>query len=148
MSDAATELDLEAAKYIESQHPEAPWFCWSNMPAHAGFIVNIGGQKRSLPYLCYQEVRGKTFQYSTEGQERPVWSREVHLAPTEQPEVIWLPDDNVGYFIRDPTFNFVINQVIDVIDDPGLVAEVACFRYLSTQMPAVLECSNILKRLL
>ena len=61
MSDAATELDLKAVKFIESQHPGAPWFCWSNTPAHAGFIVDIGGQKQSLPYLCYWEVCGKTF---------------------------------------------------------------------------------------
>ena len=35
-----------------------------------------------------------------------------------------------------------------MIDDPRLVAEVACFQYLSTQMLAVLERSDILKRLL
>ena len=118
------------------------------MPAHAGFIVDIRGQKRSLPYLCYREVCGKTFQYGTKGWEHPVWSREVHLALTEWPEGIWPPDDDIGYFIQNPTFNFVINQAINVIDDPRLVAEVAHFRYLSTQMPAVLERSNILKQLL
>ena len=55
----------------------------------------------------------------------------MHLAPTEQPEGIWPPDDDMGYFIRDPAFNFVINQAIDVINDPVLVAEVTHFRYLS-----------------
>ena len=88
------------------------------------------------------------FQCGTEGRECLVWSWEVHLAPTEWPKGIWLPDDDVGYFIRDPAFNFVINQAINVINDPGLVAEVTRFQYLSAQMPAVLERSNILKRLL
>ena len=72
----------------------------------------------------------------------------MHLALTEWPEGIWPLDDDVGYFIQDPTFNFVINQAINVINDPRLMAEVARFRYLSAQMLAVLECSDILKRLL
>ena len=71
MSDAATELDLKAAKFVKSQHPGAPWFRWSN---NAEFIVDIRGQKQSLPYLCYREVRRKMFQYGTDGWERPVWS--------------------------------------------------------------------------
>ena len=79
------------------------------MLAHAGFIIDIRGQKRSLLYLCYREVCGKTFQYGTKGRALPTWSREVHLALTEWPEGIWPPDDDIGYFIQDPTFNFVIN---------------------------------------
>ena len=34
------------------------------------------------------------------------------------------------------------------MDDPGLVAEVARFCYLSTQMPAVLQCDEIIKEMI
>ena len=51
----------------------------------------------------------------------------MFLAPTEHPEGSWPSNDEVGYFNWDPTFNFAVNQAIDIIDDPGLVAEVSCF---------------------
>ena len=148
MSDATTELDLDVQKISEVQHPGPPWFQWSDTPAHGGFIVEIGGKQTTLPYLCYREVKGKTYQYGTEGAERPIWAREVTLAPTEQPEGDWPSDDEVGYFNRDPSFNFVVNQAIDILDDPGLVAEVGRFRYLSNQMPVVLERSELIREMM
>jgi hypothetical protein len=46
-----------------------------------GYIVEIGGKQTSLPYLCYHKVKGKTYQYGTEGANHPVWGRKILLSP-------------------------------------------------------------------
>jgi hypothetical protein len=109
ISKAATELDQDVQKIQKVQHPGVPWFCWSNTPRHVGYVVEIGGKKMTLPYLCYHEVKGKTYQYGTEGANRPVWGRDVLLAPTERPDGNWPNDNKMGFFAHDPTFNFIVN---------------------------------------
>ena len=148
LSDAPTELDLEAAAYVESAHPGAPWFRWCDTPAHPGYVIDICGRKVSLLYLCYHEVGSRTFQYGMEGCDRPIYGREVFLAPMERPKGSWPSDNEVGYFNWDPTFNFAVNQAIDIINDPGLVVEVSRFWWLSAQMPAILQRDEIIKEMI
>jgi hypothetical protein len=42
-------------------------------------------------------------------------------------------------FVDDSTFNFPVNQALDQLDDPSLLAEVARYRALNSQLPMVVR---------
>src|SRR5260221_11872584 len=50
--------------------------------------------------------------------------------------------DDLEYFARDPHFNVTLTQALDLIDDPGLVAEVAKYQSLDKEMRMALEVSR------
>ena len=56
-------------------------------------------------------------------------------------------DDDLGYFLQDPVFNFVATQALDTIDDPALVAEVVRYCALAIQVPVAMERSELVREL-
>jgi len=106
------------------------------------FHVKILDRIVTMPYLCYRQIGNKTFQYGTEGKDRRVYSREVTLRPHEAPMGITCAVDDLEYFARDPHFNVALTQALDLIDDPGLVAEVAKYQSLDKEMRMALEVSR------
>jgi hypothetical protein len=49
---------------------------------------------------------------------------------------------DVEYFIRDPHFNVPMNQALDLLDDPGLVAEVARYQALEREAAVTKQLSQ------
>ena len=54
----------------------------------------------------------------------PTYSCKVFLGPSEPVPNSTVDDGDLDYFVKDPTFNFITNQAIESLDDPGLTAEV------------------------
>src|SRR5712691_7653039 len=141
MSDPATELDLQTME-IPITHPGPPWYRVSEGPVGDAFHVKILDRIVTMPYLCYRQIGNKTFQYGTEGKDRRVYSREVTLRPHEAPMGVNCTVNDLEYFARDPHFNVALTQALDLIDDPGLVAEVARYQSLDKEMRMALEVSR------
>jgi len=78
----------------------------------------------------------------------PTYSREVLLGPSDPIPNSTVDDHDLDYFVKDPTFNFVVNQAIESLDDPGLTTEVACLRAMHLQLPAIVERANLVKQLM
>ena len=45
-----------------------------------------------------------------------------------------MDNNNVGFLTEDPTFNFVLAQALEGLNDLGTLAEVSCFRILTHQI--------------
>lgn len=76
-----------------------------------------------------------------------VYSQEVTLKPnttTSERNI----DRDPKYFIRDPTLNYVVAQVLEQEGDPELIAEVAHFWALHAQIPGVVERGEVIDWLL
>ena len=142
LSDPATELDLEAPQQTPATHPGPPWFRWAEALVGESFVVKVLDKDVFLPYLCYRQIGAKTFQYGTEGKERRVYSREVHLQPHAAPMGVVCDVNDVEYFLRDPHFNVPLSQALDLLDDPGLVAEVARYQGLNLEMGVLAQMSK------
>ena len=56
-------------------------------------------------------------------------------------------DSDVGFLVEDPTFNFVLAQVLEGLNDPGTLAEVSCFCILTHQINAMQGCGYYLEHL-
>ena len=54
----------------------------------------------------------------------PTYSHEVFLGPSEPVPDSTIDDSDLDYFVKDPIFNFITNQAIESLDNPGLTAEV------------------------
>ena len=134
LSDPTTELDLEAAKQTPATHLGPPWFRWAEAPVGESFVVKVLNKDVFLPYLCYRQIGAKTFQYGTEGKDRRVYSCEVCLQPHAAPMGVICDGNDVKYFLCDLHFNVLLSQVLDLLDDPGLVAEVARYQGINLEM--------------
>ena len=56
-----------------------------------------------------------------------------------------MDDNDVGFLAEDPTFNFVLAQVLEGLNDPGTLAEVSCFHILTHQINAMQGCGYFLE---
>ena len=52
--------------------------------------------------------------------------------------------NDVEYFLRDPHFNVPLSQALDLLDDPGLVAEVARYQGLNLEIGVLAQMSKSL----
>ena len=95
-----------------------------------------------LLYLCYQQIGAKTYQYGTEGNDRRVYSREVYLQPHAAPMGVVCNVNDIEYFLRDLHFNVPLLQALDLLDNPGLVAEVARYQGLHLEMGVLAQMSK------
>ena len=129
-------------------YPGPPWMCWHDLPGIPTYAINDNGEMKALPYISFQEVLGQTFQVGTTGMGCPTYSREVLLGPSDPIPNSTVDDHDLDYFIKDPTFNFVVNQAIKSLDDPGLTAEVARLRAMHLQLPAIVERANLVEQLM
>ena len=50
--------------------------------------------------------------------------------------------NDTEYFLRDPHFNVPLSQALDLLDDPGLVAEVARYQGLNLEMGVLAQMSK------
>ena len=67
-----------------------------------------------------------------------VYARRIYSAPCHRPYLPQYPgvaDEDIGLFLKDAAFNFTLNQSIEYTDDPGLVADVALYRHLASEVP-------------
>lgn len=147
MSDPATELDLDLPDYINYSHPGPPWIRYSEAPASTAYVIEINGKLVHLPYICYCQINKKVFQYGTEGAECKVYGHEIFLGTHNLVPNQGVGDDDLGYFLQDPVFNFVATQALDTIDDPALVAEVVRYCALAIQVPVAMERSELVREL-
>jgi len=97
---------------------------WHDLPGIPTFAVNNNRQMKALPYVSFQEILGHTLQVGTEGLGCQPYSQEVLLGPSDLIPGSIVDDHNFDYFIKDPTFNFIVNQAIESLDDLGLTAKV------------------------
>ena len=97
---------------------------WHKLPGIPTYAITDNRHTKALPYISFQEVLGHTLQFGTEGMGCPTYSREVFLGPSELIPDSAVDDGDLDYFVKDPTFNFIANQAIESLDDPGLTAEV------------------------
>ena len=141
LSDPMTELGIEAHE-TPATHPGPPWFRWAEAPVGESFVVKILDRDVFLPYLCYRQIGAKTYQYGTEGNDRRVYSREVHLQPHAALMGVVCDINDVEYFLRDLHFNVPLSQALDLLDDPGLVAEVARYQGLHLEMGVLAQMSK------
>jgi len=129
-------------------YPGALWMRWHDLPGIPTFAVNDNGQMKALPYVSFREILGHTLQVGTEGLGCQPYSREVLLGPSDPIPGSTVDDRDLDYFIKDPTFNFVVNQAIESLDDPGLTAEVARLRAMHLQLPIVVERAKLVEHLM
>ena len=118
---------------LEDGHPGHPWFRWTEAPGHPPFQIYDGPHLIMLPYVCYQETNGDTYLVGTKGRDQPVHYRPIHLGPAAPVEGVQVDDNDVGFLAEDPTFNFALAQVLEGLNNLGTLAEVSCFRILTTK---------------
>ena len=90
-----------------------------------------------LPYVHYQETNRDTYLVETKGRDRPIHYWLIHLGPAAPVKGIQMDDNDVGFLAEDPTFNFVLAQVLEGLNNPGTLAEVSRFRILTHQINAM-----------
>ena len=91
----------------------------------------------TLPYLQYQETHGDVYLLGTEGKGRPAHYWVVHLGPTAEVDVSLYDNCDLSIFLEDATLNTDLAQAMARVDNPHLLAKVACFRLLNAQLPIV-----------
>ena len=129
-------------------YPRALWMHWHDLPGIPTFAVNDNRQMKALPYVSFWEILGHTLQVGTEGLGCQPYSHEVLLGPLDLIPGSTADDCDLDYFIKDPTFNFVVNQAIESLDDPGLTAKVVWLYAMHLQLPIVIKCTKLVKHLM
>ena len=132
---------------LEDGHPGHLWFRWTEALGHPPFQIYDGPRLITLPYIRYQETNGDTYLVGTEGWDRPVHYRPVHLGPAAPVEGVQVDDNDVGFLAEDPTFNFALAQALEGLNDPGTLAEVSRFCILTHQINAMQGRGYYLERL-
>ena len=132
---------------LEDGHPGHLWFQWTEAPGHPPFQIYDGPRLITLPYIRYQETNGDTYLVGTKGRDQPIHYRPIHLGPAAPVEGIQVDDNNVGFLMKDPTFNFALAQALKGLNDPGTLAEVSRFRSLTHQINVMQGCGYYLERL-
>ena len=85
--------------------------------------------------------------HDTKGRDQPVHYQPVHLGPAAPVEGIQVDDNNVGFLMEDPTFNFALAQALEGLNDPGTLAEVSHFHILTHQINTMQGRGYYLERL-
>ena len=132
---------------LEDDHPSHLWFRWTEAPGHPPFQIYNGPRLITLPFVHYQETNGDTYLIGTEGQDQLVHYQPVHLGPAAPVKGVQVDDNNVGFLTEDPTFNFVLAQALEGLNDPGTLVEVSCFCILTHQINAMQGYGYYLERL-
>jgi len=136
MSDQ-TQVNPTLPHIPDMMHPGPPWFRVADTLGHPPFQVLIGGELVTLPYLWYQETHGDVYLLGTEGKDRPMHYQAVLLGPAASIDTLLYDNYDVNLFLQDPTFNTNLAQALNQVDNLALMAEVAHFCNLNTQLPLV-----------
>jgi hypothetical protein len=75
----------------------------------------------------------------TEGVKCQQFVREVFTSPQSPVEALGIEDTNLSIFTRDALFNFIVEQALEKLSDPGTLAEVAQLQSLSAHIPVYSE---------
>jgi len=132
-----TKADTNLPITPDPMHPGPPWFRATNAIGHPPFQVTIGEELVTLPFLRYQETHGDVYLLGTEGKGRPAHYQVVHLGPAASVDVSLYDDHDLDIFLQDAMFNTNLAQAMARVDNPHLLAEVARFHLLHTQLPVV-----------
>ena len=109
-----------AASYLEP-----PWFCWREGDGLLGYQVLHQGRDFQCPYLRYKVHHGVPFEVGTEGNGHQQFAREVFAHLRQLVAAPTVKDNNLKIFTQDVPFNFMVEQALDKLEDPGVLAEVA-----------------------
>ena len=109
----------------------------ANIPRHPPFQRQEGDIILTFPFLRYLEKGCETYIIGCMARGQPAYYKLVLLQPVAALSTASEKDPSI--FIDDPTFNFPVNQALDQLDDPSLLAEVARYRALNAQLPMVIR---------
>ena len=140
-----TEVDQNLPKDLEAAHPGPPFFHVTDISGHPPYDTIINGEQRRLPYVGCRELNGNVLQLGTDGFDRPLYAHEVHMdsAPFNEQWGVNGPED-FDLLAKDLMLNFVVNQALDRINNPGLTCEVARLRMLVAQLPGHVERAKVI----
>ena len=134
-----TEANVNLPITPDPMHPGPPWFCATDVIGHPPFQVTIGEELVTLPFLQYQETHGDVYLLGTKGKGRPAHYQVVHLRPAAGVNISLYNDRDLDIFLQDTIFNTDLAQAMARVNDPHLLAEVACFHLLHAQLPVMIS---------
>jgi hypothetical protein len=117
---------------------EPPWQLWTTQLGYPPYTIDLGEGPITLPYVRFGTHLGVPWQLGKQAPDGEVYARRVYSAPCHRPYLPQYPgvaDEDIGLFLKDAAFNFALNQSIEYTDDPGLVADVALYRHLASEVP-------------
>jgi hypothetical protein len=114
-----------------------PWQLWTLQPGYPPYEVDLGEGLIILPYVCFGTHLSIPWQLGKQAPDGEVYARRVVSAPCHHPYLSQYPgiiDKELSIFLKDATFNFTLKQSVEYTDDPGLVADVGLYHYLTSEV--------------
>ena len=139
------EIALPQEEEEDDGYPGPPWFRWQDIPGHPPFQRQEGEVLLTFPFLRYLEKGCDTYIVGCMARGQPAYYKPVLLRPVAA--LSTASDKDPSIFVDDSTFNFPVNQALDQLDDPALLAEVARYRALNMQLPMVVRNAALMEEI-
>jgi hypothetical protein len=126
-----------------------PWQLWTLQLGYLPYEVDLREGPIILPYVCIGTHLGVPWQLGKQAPDSKIYARRVVSTTCHCPYLPLYPgvvDEELGIFLKDPTFNFALNQSVKYTDDPGLVADVGLYRHLASEAAGWKECTDQLNK--
>lgn len=131
----------------EMQHPGPPWFRWFAESGRPPFRVWYKDKIINCTYLRYKVEGGITYEMGTEGEGQQEFQREIRACPQTGSEDPTVNEGDIEFLTRDLPFNFAIEQALERLGDPGLLADVGRLRALCAGIPVFAEMVETIQEL-
>jgi hypothetical protein len=123
------------ASYNDSNHPGAPWLRWREGCGQPGLTVIDQDQTIQCPFVRYAVYNGILFMLGTEGVGQKQFAKLLYAESPNEEELPVDAESDLDLLVRDVPFNFALEQALDTLGDPGVLAEVAHLRTLAAHVP-------------
>jgi len=84
----------------------------------------------------------------TEGVRNTQFAREIYASPHPPLDVTDIDNKDLDIFIRGSPFNFMLEQALEKLEDPGTLAKVARLRTWAVRIPVYSELARVVQEFL
>ena len=130
-----------------TSHPGSPWFRWHVESRRLEFRVWYQGKIVSCKFLHYRVEGEVMYKMGTEGKDQQQFQWELHACLQPELEGSTVNNKDLNIFIRDSPFNFAVEQALEQLGDPGVLADVGHLQTLSTGIPVFAEMVEMVQEL-
>lgn len=99
------------------------------------------------PYIRYGVYDGTPYELGTEGVGGLQFARKMYAEPQDAFSGARVDDTDLEIFVKDTPFNYAIEQALDHLSDPGVLAEVSRLRTLVAQLPIYADLARVVQEL-
>ena len=87
------------------------------------------------PYIHYSVYDGTPFELRMEGVGGLQFAQKIYTELQDAIDFARIDNTNLEIFVKDMPFNYTVEQALDHLNDPGVLAEVFQLRTLVAQLP-------------